>query len=227
MRPLARAAWILLGFVACLPTISLAQEESTAAVNELVTGDQYTIRVERSGASESYTGLLLLAHPDWIVLQQEEAGRHEGVPISQRPFFNRMFKNVDIGREEILVWLPREAATIVQRVKPHDQRPLVDVAELGTPFCFSSCDIDYVEAGELKKLHGALFQVEDADFTIKWETMVAEQKSLPLLGDIPLVGRAFQYPVFAAQYHEHKLMCEDVLAVRVKCEDSLPRVKTE
>jgi len=219
MRPLAHVLLFLLGWLAFVPTRATAQEESTAAVNELVHGDEYTIRVERRGASESYTGLLLLAHPDWIVLQHEEAGRQEGVPVSQRPFFHRMFKNV--GRHEILVWLPREAATIVQRVKPHDQRPLVDVAELGTPFCFSSCQIDYVEAGELKKLQGGLLHAEDADFTIQWETMVAEQKSLPLLSDIPLVGRAFRYPVLAAQYRDHKLKRDDVLAVRVKCEDAL------
>ncbi|MBX3413536.1 MAG: hypothetical protein KF708_12670 [Pirellulales bacterium] len=217
MRQLARQFLLLLGLLVCLSPISDAEEESTAAVNVLVTGDQYTIRVERNGTSESYTGVLVQVRPDWIVLQREEAGRHEGVPMSQRPFFHRTFKNVGIGREESIVWLPREAATIVQRVRPHEQTPLRHVTDREPP-AEQFCHVDYAEGGELKLLKGTLTHDDGTDLRIVSESLVPEQKRMPLLGDIPLVGRAFQRQIFVPQHREQKLAREDVLAVRVKAE---------
>lgn len=222
MRMLTHACSILLGLATVDPASAIAQEEiaqeeSTAAVQELVAGDQYTIRIERNGASESYTGVLVQVQTDWIVLQREEVGPQAGVPVSQRPFFQRTFKNIGVGREEHLVWLPREAATIVQRVQPHERAPLPAIEGV-TPPRDQLCHIDYAEAGELKQLQGTLTHEEGTDLKIVSETMVAEQKSVPLLGGIPIVGRAFQRQVLIRQHREQKLAREDVLAVRVKAE---------
>ena len=215
MRLLASTFLLLLSFLAYLPAVASAQEESAAAVNELVTGDEYTIRVERHGASESYIGNLLLATPDWIVIQQEESGPHAGVPRSQLPFFTRSFKNVGIGREVYIVWLPRDAATIMQRVMPHAYEPLPKVDGTEPP-SDSFCHVDYAEAGEMKTLKGTLAHEAGTDLTIRSEMAVAEQRSIPLLGDIPLVGRAFTRQILIAQHREQKLAREDVLAVHIK-----------
>lgn len=197
---------------------TLAEDDSSVAVTDLVVGDSYTIRVERSGVVESFSGALVKANAEWIVLERELEGRNEqGIPSSKLGFFNRTFKNVGIGREHDVVWLPREAATVEQRTMSAKRAELAEVAT-DEPPTNSFCRIQYADGAETKSISGELSSQDETDLTVSSEVMVEERQGVPLLSDIPLVGRAFTRKTQVSQHRSHKFARDDVLAVRIELE---------
>lgn len=200
-----------------MATCANAQDDR-AAVTDLVVGDGYTIRVERNGVTETIAGDLVKATANWIVLERQQGEQTEyAVPISKLPYFSRTFKNVGVGREHDVVWLPREAATIEQRSMSAEQPPLTEI-DGDEPPSGQLCHVQYVAGAEAKSVSGKLSNDEGTDLTVSSEVMVEERQGVPMLSEIPLVGRAFTRTTRIAQHRSHKLARANVLAVRVDIE---------
>jgi hypothetical protein len=173
-----------------------------------VAGDEYMVSVERDGVRERFTGQLVKANDQWIVLHWISEARTEfGVPVlSKVPYVNRLFTNVGIGREDANLWIPRDAAVIEQRTMSVKARPIAAIAEDNPP-SGQRCDVQFALNGGSSWEHGRY-----AVTTERYTTMVVQQFVEPrAVGIKTLVSRATPEPRRQELDYVHKMIPRDSL----------------
>jgi hypothetical protein len=222
--------------------IELAEADAKADAETLVVGDWYKLRVKRRGVSAHFEGGLVKINDQWIVLRIVSEGRTEfGVPVvSKIPFAGRLFKNVGIGRTDDMLWIPREAATVEQRTKFAQQAAATDgvvpvaakenvaiQAPAGDePPAGRACTLQFAlarsgagQAEEGQKVEerdsGDLIEVTDDAVSLMVTRNVSESASVPLVGELPIIGRAFTRERTVIRKERRQIDRADLLSLRV------------
>ncbi|HEY2841158.1 MAG TPA: hypothetical protein VGJ26_18525 [Pirellulales bacterium] len=215
-----------------------------ANAEEFIVGDWYKIRAKRRGHSASFEGSLVKVNDQWIALRIIREGRHEfAVPVASKlPFVGRLFRNVGIGRSDETLWIPREAATVEERTPARAEPVAVEVvkqtAAVGLeepkvvtattkagpetqpladerPPTGRACEIQMVGAKELEETAGEVFAVTDDVISLNVTRVVAVSEQIPLLGDLPMVGRAFRREHIERRQERRQVDRADILCLRI------------
>jgi hypothetical protein len=195
-------------------TVPAAETPNENTIDRLVIGDQYTIAVKRNDLEKQYAGELVKANDHWIVLRNVREERTEfGVPIlSKVPYVNRMFKNVGIGRNSDILWLPREFAAIKGRTRSinRDNEP-TDLSSL--PHRRRHCTLDYFDNDKLVECQGTLKKSTNEHFTIVEERYEEVVQGVPYAKNMPYVGSLFRRTVTRRSEIVHELDRDDILCI--------------
>lgn len=185
---------------------------SSTDIRYLQTGDTYRVAVERQGVKKEFEGVLLKANEKWIVLKAAGPPVERGVPIAAKvPYVNRLFRNVGVGRLEEIRWLPREAVTIHGRSKAGK----VATSELALPEVPPSDAgyfIELVHDGK-EVAHTAKVTFGDKHLTCHQKICEARERGVPVLSEIPIVGRAFRKEYMRVDVVDVQYSWDDVLCI--------------
>src|SRR5262245_50587476 len=103
--PTFRALFVALSLI---PLTALAKSPPSEPVDEtLVIGDTYTVRADRHGVQKEFSGPLLKANDQWIVLHYVVRGRRElGVPfLSKLPVVGDGFRIKGVTPRDEFLWI--------------------------------------------------------------------------------------------------------------------------
>jgi len=219
----------------------LPVELAEADAEALVVGDRYRIRVKRRGISHLVSGDLVKVNNQWIVLRMVSEGRTEfAVPVvSKVPYFGkRLFKNVGIGRIDETLWIPREVATVDQRTitatAPDDKvtqtstfdaqtqqdrkAPPIDPRLIPSgeePPTGSACDLELASSKEVVHASGDVVAVTDEVVSLMITENLQEQIRVPVLGDVPFLGKAFSQTRTIQRQTRRHFDRADLMCVRI------------
>lgn len=199
------------------PKAEAKDTESAAETSEtkkFVLGDHYELRVVRANDQETVSGRLIRITTRWLVLHSVTEQRNEqGAPASDFPGFNRLFKNVGIGRRDESIWVPRDAARIKARtLRDHD--PQEKLPPGAAPLAYGTAVVRLADGDTLGK-NGELEAVSDDGVIFKSTEQIEVKKPVPVVGQLPLVGGLFQRTEYEAREHRSRYRPADVLCIRV------------
>ncbi|MES1213846.1 MAG: hypothetical protein ABUL64_04590 [Singulisphaera sp.] len=195
MRYRSRAHCLVLLIAASIARVASGQADGVSPVAERVElrlGDIYTVDVDGAAGPQRFSGDLVKANERWLVLRRDSEARHDvSVPVSSKvPYLKR--KKVEVSPQTEYFWIPRPAAQVVSRSPPEGLRPLDD--HLGdNPAIGAACDVTFATDNK-RSAHniGKLVVVAKDRIMFDAERKVYEQQEVPVLGELPLVGRAFR-----------------------------------
>lgn len=212
--------------------VELAEADSTADAETLVVGDWYKVRVKRRGVSAQLQGELVKVNDQWIVLRVISEGRSEyAVPVASKiPYVGkRLFKNVGIGRRDDNLWIPRDAATVEERTSLAQRKGETDgVAQVAAeaasdapvtvgeePPAGGACELEIAGAKASEQAVGEVVAVTDDVVSLMVTRNVAVTEVVPLVGELPFVGRAFTRDRVERRKERRQIDRADILCLRV------------
>ncbi len=208
-------AVILAAVSAALPTRAGGQNLSETAASGsalgLVVGDGYTIRAERHGAVQRFTGNLVKLNDRWLVLRSVAENRREyGVPVLAKiPVLGHAFTKSSVGQSDEFLWIPREAATVEKRTPAASPPPVIPTLAEAPP-AQTTCAVELAVADKVVRRLGGLEAVKDGSLTLS----VPKKVSVP----VPPKLLSFRPTTTTRQethYDRQQLARADILCVRI------------
>lgn len=137
----------------CAPACVLGMEDATAGEavvppSDLNVGDGCIVQVVRNRVQQKYEGGVAMVNDRWLVLINRREYRTERkVPIlSSSPLVGRYFHRSGIGRAELFVWIPMEAAVVQKRLEGSWGIPNAPETKMPPPG--ANCTVDHLSCVE-------------------------------------------------------------------------------
>jgi hypothetical protein len=200
--------------------------EEVAAANWVV-GDTYTVEVTRAGVTEQFSGELVHVDEQWVSLLEVLPGKNFGVQTKtgSRLFKNVSRSNVGIGRERRVQLVPADAVQIAEH-QPGAGKALEEPLP-AWPKVGDTVAIQYAEHGKLTTARGELTNISADRWSVTEKSGVATKRSIPVLGELPLVGGMFTQTVFVMKTNDAAVPVADVLSIQFRGPAFFERVKVE
>ena len=197
---------------------ALTAREPASLPGSFELGAAYKIECGVGPARQDCQGQLCLESDEWLVLETIRPGRTERAsPVSRVPIANRYFKNVAIGRSTTRHWIPRNAASTVQRVEgptgseqaANEQRqpPQLEVGQRAV--------VIWLSAGKLETSAGNLVTVDTNGLLLEQHLRETHVEAVPGLSGLPLVGSLFRRSVVSHKRVEQQIALSQVLSIEV------------
>jgi hypothetical protein len=213
----------LLGTLLAASSILLTRQPATAASPEalLEPGRTYTLTVARDGVTQQASGSVLALTPDWVVMAREVDVRTVRAVPTRIPWpFNRLFKNVGLGRVIEVMWIARAHIASAEPDSQMPPTPIALPAGDSHPPLDAECTIESVEQSERIARDGALTRLSDDAATLDLEYSVAAARPLPILGSLPGIGRYFHQVQARTVRATRDIPCGDILCIRMQLPSS-------
>ncbi len=218
----SRVRWCAVTVILALgPAVAGGQSVNRAGAGAtdagLVIGDAYTLRAERQGVQERFTGNLVKFNARWVVLRciSESRSDHNGPVLSMIPFMGRRFRGVSSVRTDEYVWIPREAATVEARNGAAHQANVQPPAGDAPP-PHSACAVQLVRAGKAVRRQGGIEAVTDDELTISMPKKVKVAFAIPTTPEsLASMPNNIGVNRYETHYVREQLAHRDILCVRV------------
>jgi hypothetical protein len=213
----ARAIPLVTALVLTLVATPARSEEPAPStdVRHLELGDRYEVAVRRDDVEQRYSGELVQATDEWIVLRIWSAPHPEPcIPVvSKNPFSSWGDVEERLGRTTYECWIPRSVATVVGRSLVADKTALKRVTS-DEPDWTLVQTVDLVEEGKVSQHHGVV-RVEGQTLRCQSFAMIEDSEPWPLLGHLPGVGPLFSTSELELVINERQVPLESVLSFQV------------
>ena len=130
------------------------------------------------------------------------------------PYFNRLYKNVGIGRSNQYVWIPRSAVIVRGRTLAADHnRP--ETPDGDDPAQGTDCTVHTAAQDEETPQRGRVVAVSDDEVTLDVQIHELIHTPIPVLRNIPFVGEQFHRTDFVSRQSKCRIPLDDIVCIRV------------
>jgi hypothetical protein len=215
-----RSCVVALVITAAAARASAAEAKKNASSNEpLVVGDGYTIRVERQGVSQRFSGDLVKLNDRWIVLHCASKRRHDTSLFSKIPFLGHKQRGASVGRIDELLWIPLEASVVEKRTPATTHTNPQPVAGDAPP-AHRGCTVQMAVGGKLLRAEGGLEVVRDDELTIAAPRKVKKEQTPVTPASLASLASTSGIKGYETRYVRRHLPRNDILCIRVPDFDS-------